>query len=57
MSGKMLKSSAYLQGSFVYWTVVVLLVQVLKRKRYSMEESSPQGIWNCIADENVVGIR
>ena len=28
-----------------------LLVQVLKRKWYSMEENSPQGIWDQIADE------
>ena len=47
---QMPESSKYLQGNLVLDNGH-LLVQVLKKKWYSMEDNSPQGIWDHIADK------
>ena len=47
---QMPKSSPYLQRSLVLVNAH-LLVQVPRRKWYSMEENSPQGIWDHIAEK------
>ena len=47
---QLLKSSPYLHRSLVTDNGH-LLVQVLRRSGFSMEENSPQGIWDHIAEK------
>ena len=55
MSG-MLKSSLFMQRSLVYDSGH-LLVQVPKKKWYSVEENSPQGILGPYRGKDAGGIR